>query len=78
MPSTVDRVKEVMGSTFNLDPAAVPDDASIMETPGWDSVGHAQLMLALEETFDVTLDADAILELQSLDEIVQFLETRSR
>ncbi|NUQ50452.1 MAG: acyl carrier protein [Phycisphaerae bacterium] len=70
------RVKAVMAVTFNTTEEQIGDDASIMQTPGWDSLGHASLMLALEEEFGVELSEEAILELQSLPEIVAHLTPR--
>ena len=67
------RTKNVMALAFNTSPAQIPDDASIGDTPGWDSLGHANLMLALEEEFGVELPAEAYVDLQSLPEIVTYL-----
>ena len=46
-------------------PAAEAEAAVFKETKGWDSVGHVNLMNAVEETFDVSLDADDILDFKS-------------
>ena len=34
---------------------------------GWDSVGHMSLMAALEETFDIMLDTDDIIDFSSFE-----------
>jgi acyl carrier protein len=64
-----------MALVFNIPIDAIEDDISIMSVPEWDSLGHANLMLALEDTFGVPFPADALLELQSLPDIVAFLES---
>ena len=69
----VDRVKRVLSAVFNLPVEQVPDDAGIMTLPGWDSLGHAHLMLALEEEFSVELPTEVVIELQSVPEIVEYL-----
>jgi acyl carrier protein len=74
MTDTVDQqVRQIMALVFNIPTDAIEDDISIMSIPEWDSLGHANLMLALEESFGVQLPADAIVELQSLPDIVAFL-----
>lgn len=73
---TTARVKDVMALAFNVPAEQIGDDASIMETPGWDSLGHANLMLALEEEFGVQLPPEAQVDLQSLPEIVAYLGTQ--
>lgn len=70
------RVRNVMATAFNTSPDTIGDDAGIMQTPGWDSLGHARLMMALEEEFGISLPADAIIELQSLEEVVGYLRDR--
>ncbi len=45
--------------------AEVAESAVFKETPGWDSVGHVNLMNEIEEKFDVSLDADDILDFKS-------------
>ena len=74
---TAARVKQVMALAFNTPVDQVSDDAAIMDTPGWDSLGHANLMLALEEAFDLTLPEDAYVDLQSLPEIVTYLHAHT-
>ena len=48
-------------------PSAEAESAVFKETKGWDSVGHVNLMNAVEETFDVSLDADDILDFKSFN-----------
>jgi acyl carrier protein len=75
MTSSIEqRVRQVMALVFNLPDTEVGGDASIMQTPGWDSLGHANLMLAVEEEFEVTLSPDEVVDLQSLEDIVTYLE----
>lgn len=41
------------------------EQAVFKETKGWDSVGHINLMNAIEEEFDVSLEPDDILDFKS-------------
>ena len=70
------RICDVMSLVFNLPAVALGDNPEIMQVRGWDSLGHAQLMLALEEAFEVSISQSDVIELQSLDEIEVFLTTR--
>lgn len=44
-------------------------DANLLyqSVPAWDSVGHMQLVAALEDAFDIMLDTDDIIDLSSYD-----------
>jgi len=41
---------------------------------GWDSVGHMQLMSALEEEFDIELDVDDIIDFSSYSKGIEILK----
>ena len=69
-----ERIKDVMAKTFQVPAAEIPDDASIDEFPRWDSLGHLELMLAIEMEFSVRLSADTMLELLKLEDIEAYLE----
>jgi len=42
-------------------------------TPQWDSVGHLQLIVALEDAFGIMLDPDDILDLSSYEKGKEYL-----
>ncbi len=46
-----DRIRQVIANTFGLDLAAVTDSASQQSLQPWDSLGHINLVLALEMEF---------------------------
>lgn len=37
------------------------------DIPSWDSVGHMQLIAALEDAFDIMMDTDDIIDLSSYE-----------
>jgi acyl carrier protein len=63
-----------MGAVFRVDPKTIPDEARSEELPGWDSLRHLELMLALESEFGVRIPSEAMLELTTLPEIERFVE----
>lgn len=77
MAPLTDRVRQVVAAVFNLPVAQVADTAGPLDTPGWDSLGHAQLIFALEEEFALDLPADVTVELQSVDAIAEYLAGRA-
>jgi acyl carrier protein len=65
--------KRVVGEVLRLDPSQIPDDASSEDLPGWDSLTHLELMLALEAELGVRISAERMLELTSLPAIERFV-----
>jgi acyl carrier protein len=68
-----EKAKRIMAATFHIPAARIPDDASPENVAGWDSLGHIELMLALEIEFGVQLPTETIIDLVSLDAIEGFL-----
>jgi acyl carrier protein len=53
-------VKKVMASVLEVDAATLNEDSSMDNVPGWDSLKQMNLVLALEESFGVSIpDEDA-------------------
>lgn len=42
----------------------------------WDSVGHMSLTAALEDTFDIMLETDDIIDLSSYEKGIEILKTK--
>lgn len=43
------------------------------DIPAWDSVGHMGLVAQLEDTFDITLEPDDIVDLSSYEKGIEIL-----
>lgn len=67
-------LKKVIGNVFNMDPNIVAEDASIDTVSNWDSLGHLNLVLALEERFNVTLTEEETVEILNYNLIRMVLE----
>lgn len=56
----LDDVKEVVVEQLNVDPAEVKEESKFVEDLGADSLDVVELVMALEEKFDIEIpDADA-------------------
>ena len=62
--SNLEKYNQVFSSVFGLAAADV-ESAAFKQIRAWDSVGHVNLISQLEETFDISLDPDDIMDLKS-------------
>ena len=53
------RVREVVATSFDVDPGELSDGTTARDVEGWDSLAHATLILRLQRVFGVRLDAAA-------------------
>jgi len=66
MTSHEDTLCEVIARALNVDPARIDEHASMATVTEWDSLGHLQVCLAVQERFGVVMDLDAIAEATSV------------
>ena len=66
----------IIGSLFELEPHEISDDLQIGDVPLWDSLGHAKLMLAVEDEFEISISADDVADVQSIAELVALLNRK--
>jgi acyl carrier protein len=59
--------------TSVLETGSVSEQDSADTIPSWDSVRHLTLITAIEERFNVTFDADQLMELTSVAAILEAL-----
>ncbi len=60
---SVDRVKEVLASVFSVPAQSLDDRSSQDDIPGWDSVRHMTMVLALEEEFSVSFSDEQVTQM---------------
>lgn len=68
------RVKTVLAGVFQLSPEELPDDLIFGDIPQWDSMGHMEVMMSLEQNFGIEVTADTIGGLTSIQAICSYLE----
>lgn len=68
-----ERVKEVIARILKIDPAEISDDANFIFDLGADSMQSLELVAAFEEEFDIQMDEDKALEVQNVDDAVNFI-----
>jgi len=69
-----DRVQVLLAEAIQVPVDMVSTDLTFGDLPQWDSLGHMEVMLKLEEEFGVAIDAEMIARLISVPEICRFLE----
>jgi acyl carrier protein len=71
MDQVADRVCAVIADVFGVPREELGAETVQEDIPEWDSLGHLNLMLALEEAFGVSFSVDEMPELVSVKAIVE-------
>jgi len=69
-----DQAKEVFARVMEMDPSQITDETSPDNLAQWDSVAHVQLVLGLEEAFNVTISPEESIEFESFKDIIAWFE----
>lgn len=68
------RLRRVAGQCFRLPPEAIDLHAAPAQTPGWDSLAHIELVMALEAEFGRTFTPREVMALDRLDKVLALLD----
>lgn len=73
--STFEQLQGVIATTLKLSSAKITETTTSEDiSAAWDSLGHVNLMMALEQTFGVYLDVEDFPKLTSVPAILQYLK----
>ena len=59
------KIKEVFKNIFQIDVSSINDETSVDTVEKWDSLKHLNLVLALEEAFNITFTEEESVEIMS-------------
>ncbi len=70
----LDRILQCAAASFGTEADKLRVHDAPGDTPGWDSMAHLDLVVRIEDEFDVEFDTDDILAIDSLASAVQIVE----
>ncbi len=70
-----ERVKKVISNVLKIDKEEISDDANFIFDLGADSAQSLELVAGFEEEFDIEMDEDKALEIQSVSDAVEFISS---
>ena len=73
-PKILAKVQQVLADALNVDPTEVTSELAFGDLVQWDSMGHMDVMMSLEQEFGIQVDADTITELVSVPVICQYIQ----
>ena len=73
-PPLIDQIRATLAEVFEADPGEITPETQFGDLPRWDSMGHMDLMVALETQFGVAISAESISELTSVPAILSHVE----
>ncbi len=69
-----DKVKEIIVEQLDVDADKVTTDANIQDDLGADSLDVVDLVMSLEEEFDIEIPDEAVESIKTVGDIVKYIE----
>ncbi|MCH8839909.1 MAG: acyl carrier protein [Planctomycetes bacterium] len=69
--AVLDDIRQTVAEVFFVDAQQVSGESSPESIPAWDSMGHLNLVLAMEQKFGMTFDSEEIPQLTSVQAIAE-------
>jgi acyl carrier protein len=72
------KILEIMSSVFEVELSKLNEDSSIDNIENWDSIRHLNLILALEEEFNITIPDEEVGDLVNYKLIEYIVNEQSK
>ena len=72
-----DKIREIIVEQLDVDEDKVTTDASITEDLGADSLEVVDLVMSIEESFDLEIPDEEVENIKTVGDIVKFIEAKT-
>ena len=73
-----EKIQNLIASTLKVAPDKVARETSDKDLVAWDSLAHVNLMMSLEQTFDLFLEVEDFTQLTSVPAILEYLREQGK
>ena len=73
-----EEMQYVIATTLKVSPDKITRETSDQDLAAWDSLAHVNLMMSLEQTFDLFLEVEDFPKLTSVPAILQYLREQDK
>lgn len=77
MASNAERIKQIVAEQLGVDEDQVTSEASFMDDLGADSLDTVELVMALEEEFDIEISDEDAEKIQTVQNAIDYVEANS-
>lgn len=73
---TKEKVVSIIAATLEVEPSQIALETSVGDFPKWDSLGHLTILQNIQDEFDIELEAEEIIELEDVNDIIKIVEEK--
>ena len=69
-----EKLKQIMSDIFSVEKNEIHSKYGQYDCDDWDSIGHLNLITAIEEEFDIVLSVEQISEMKNFELIIHIIK----
>ena len=74
----LDKVKDIVAETCEVDKNDVTEESSIGDFDSWDSMAQLAILNSVDEAFDMEFDPEEMMDLEDVSDIVKAVEEKTK
>jgi acyl carrier protein len=75
---TIDKVKEIIANQLSVGVEKLKENTNIAEELGADSLDLVEILMSLEDEFGISIPDEAIPQIKTIKDIVDFIESHKK
>ena len=72
----LEKIREIIADQLSVDESAIQPETSLVKDLEADSLDFVELVMALEDAFDVTIEEDDTAKIVTVQDIIDFLKSQ--
>lgn len=74
----LEQIKKLLAEELRIPVEKITDDAAILEDLGADSLDVVEMLMALEETFSITVPDEDVMQLRTVRAVAEYVEAKTK
>ncbi len=76
MSELLEKIKKIVSEQLDVEPEKVVPEASFVDDLGADSLDLTELIMAMEDEFDMEIDDEEAQKLRTVQDVINYIESR--
>ncbi|WP_461833301.1 acyl carrier protein [Desulfothermus sp.] len=76
MSELLEKIKKIVSEQLDVDPEQVVPEASFVDDLGADSLDLTELIMAMEDEFDMEIDDEEAQKLRTVQDVINYIESK--
>ena len=76
--SVLEKIKNIVSEQLDVDPEDIKPESAFVDDLGADSLDLTELIMAMEDEFDLEIDDEEAQNLRTVDDAIKYIETHQQ